>query len=434
KKEFALPAYHKYYKYFNESDFLSDRILKVHGDNLDHYGYYDLYEKKEIVPPCYKDIQKTVNSRYMWVSKTKKINTSASNPASLYDTTLQREIDLSSYSMVEFIKGKNMLQIKKNGLWGVFDLVKNAEIIPAKYEQIKLVSGTTYMQCELNNAYAIYDISGKEMIPASRRYTSIVYQPSRNRFSYRMNGYYGECDKYGRELTRVKEPTLSQKTNSNKPSSVKITQKNSTTKSGLLYSGTIYQSIQGYNETTGQYVGSGPDAEFGVEIYNDYIIVGSSRYDYTRNTDNGSERVYEGTDFLRNKCYYYVNPKTFAMRMVKVYGNPYMGRNEYVSYQISNGTTTFQHNNPAYNNSGNNNYGNSGGYNNSNDNDNNKNNRQRRECSLCHGKGRIVRDSPVPTYGNDSRVRCNECGGYFMRSTGHSHVTCTLCHGRGYLE
>lgn len=202
----------------------------------------------------------------------------------------------------------------------------------------------------------------------------------------------------------------------------------------LLYSGTIYQSMQGYNQTTGQYVGSGPDAEFGVEIYNEYIIVSNIRYDYTRNTNDGSERVYEGTDILCNQTYYYVNPKTFAMRMVKVYNNPYMGGNEYVSYQISNGRTSFQHNNPAYNNSGNNNYGNSGGYNNSNRNNNNNNNRQRRECSLCHGKRRIVRDSSVPVYGNDSRVRCNECGGYFMRSTGHSHVTCTLCHGRGYLE
>ena len=98
----------------------------------------------------------------------------------------------------------------------------------------------------------------------------------------------------------------------------------------------------------------------------------------------------------------------------------------------SSSSPTYQNNNPTYTPSGgNNNSGNSGG--NSNTNRNN-NNRQRRECSLCHGKRRIVRNSSVPTYGNDSRVRCNECGGYFMRSTGHSHVTCTLCHGRGYLE
>lgn len=56
----------------------------------------------------------------------------------------------------------------------------------------------------------------------------------------------------------------------------------------------------------------------------------------------------------------------------------------------------------------------------------------RHECPLCHGKGRIVRDNPVATYGNDTQVWCGECGRYYMRSTGHAHVTCTQCHGRGY--
>lgn len=98
----------------------------------------------------------------------------------------------------------------------------------------------------------------------------------------------------------------------------------------------------------------------------------------------------------------------------------------------SSSSPTYQNNNPTYTPfGGNNNSGNSGGNSNTNRNNNNK---QRSECSLCHGKGRIVRDSPVPVYGNDSRVRCNECGGYFMASTGHSHITCTQCHGKGYVE
>ena len=102
------------------------------------------------------------------------------------------------------------------------------------------------------------------------------------------------------------------------------------------------------------------------------------------------------------------------------------------SYTSSSSSPTNQNNNPTYTPSGgNNNSGNSGG----NSNTNRNNNKQRRECSLCHGKGRIVRDFPPPTYGTkDSRVRCNECGGYFWQSTGHSHVTCPTCHGRGYFE
>lgn len=55
-------------------------------------------------------------------------------------------------------------------------------------------------------------------------------------------------------------------------------------------------------------------------------------------------------------------------------------------------------------------------------------------CPLCHGAKRIVRDTYTPLYGTeDYRVRCSECGEYFMRSTGHTHITCPQCHGRGYF-
>lgn len=55
-------------------------------------------------------------------------------------------------------------------------------------------------------------------------------------------------------------------------------------------------------------------------------------------------------------------------------------------------------------------------------------------CSLCNGQRRIVKDTYPSTYGlSDYRVRCSECGGYFMRSTGHTHITCPQCHGKGYF-
>lgn len=55
-------------------------------------------------------------------------------------------------------------------------------------------------------------------------------------------------------------------------------------------------------------------------------------------------------------------------------------------------------------------------------------------CSLCHGQKRIVKDTYPALYGTtDYKVKCNECGGYFLRSTGHTHITCPQCHGRGYF-
>jgi len=52
-------------------------------------------------------------------------------------------------------------------------------------------------------------------------------------------------------------------------------------------------------------------------------------------------------------------------------------------------------------------------------------------CPLCHGTGRIVHDSYQSTLGtSDYKVYCSECGQSFLKSTGHSHINCTQCHGR----
>ena len=56
-----------------------------------------------------------------------------------------------------------------------------------------------------------------------------------------------------------------------------------------------------------------------------------------------------------------------------------------------------------------------------------------RKCPRCNGKGRIVYDTHPPMFGlDDYKVKCNECGEYHLASTGHSHITCPLCHGKGY--
>ena len=58
----------------------------------------------------------------------------------------------------------------------------------------------------------------------------------------------------------------------------------------------------------------------------------------------------------------------------------------------------------------------------------------RHTCNLCKGRKRIVKDTYPSLHGqSDYRVKCNECGGYFMRSTGHTHITCPQCHGKGYF-
>ncbi len=91
---------------------------------------------------------------------------------------------------------------------------------------------------------------------------------------------------------------------------------------------------------------------------------------------------------------------------------------------------------PTYPNGGDANNGNGyvGGGNVGNNNENRKQKPTRHQCSLCNGTGKIVRESSIATFGNDTQVYCSVCGRSYFRSTGHSHVTCPTCHGKGYVE
>lgn len=55
------------------------------------------------------------------------------------------------------------------------------------------------------------------------------------------------------------------------------------------------------------------------------------------------------------------------------------------------------------------------------------------QCSLCHGTGRIGKEMNTPQFGlgDTSKEKCNECGEWFPKSWGHTHVTCPNCHGKG---
>lgn len=59
----------------------------------------------------------------------------------------------------------------------------------------------------------------------------------------------------------------------------------------------------------------------------------------------------------------------------------------------------------------------------------------RRKCNFCNGAGKRVVNNSVPMYGTaDYKVRCNECGQYFLKSSGHAHVFCGQCGGTGWQK
>ena len=58
-----------------------------------------------------------------------------------------------------------------------------------------------------------------------------------------------------------------------------------------------------------------------------------------------------------------------------------------------------------------------------------------RKCKACGGTGTIVKSISVSRYGldNDYKMKCPTCGKVYLKSSGHSHISCRMCGGTGYV-
>lgn len=54
------------------------------------------------------------------------------------------------------------------------------------------------------------------------------------------------------------------------------------------------------------------------------------------------------------------------------------------------------------------------------------------KCPYCRGTGTVVKNIAVSRYGlTDYKVKCQTCGAVTLKSSGHSHITCSKCGGTG---
>lgn len=204
----------------------------------------------------------------------------------------------------------------------------------------------------------------------------------------------------------------------------------SKSKSELLYSGIYTKSSQGYMAELGQYTDGGFDFQVNVEIYNDYILINSDRYDYVKTS--GEWKVYGGKDnFMGTTEYYYVNPSTYTMKYMTISSFTVFGRTvcTTTTYAMAKGEVIFQkqyNSNNGYSSSGSS-YG--SGNNNSGNGNNNGSGTTRRactvckyhvgECGVCKGTGKVTNS----TNGYRTTSNCSNCGG-----TGK----CPTCGGDGW--
>ena len=78
------------------------------------------------------------------------------------------------------------------------------KIIPCEMESLEQ-AGTGFLRFKLNGFYGIVNYAGKIIIPTDRGYTKIGdYVSFTKRFAYEMDGYKGECNNLGVQVSKIK--------------------------------------------------------------------------------------------------------------------------------------------------------------------------------------------------------------------------------------
>ena len=115
-------------------------------------------------------------------------------------------------SVVKLLNGREYFyKVSKGGLYGLTNK-EGKEVVPCEMTILES-AGTGYLRYKLNGFWGLMNYQGKILIDTDRGYTSIGdYKSFNKRFSYTMNGYKGECDVNGRQISKIRVATPKQNT------------------------------------------------------------------------------------------------------------------------------------------------------------------------------------------------------------------------------
>lgn len=133
------------------------------------------------------------------------------------------------YSKVESIQDgdKDYYLATKNYHHGLLD-TNGREIIPVELDALEQC-GRGFLRFRIGSYWGVADYTGKIIIPTDRGYTRIGdYVSFTKRFPYEMDGYKGECNNLGQQVTKIKIATT-QKTTTQTKSSPTAAAKSTTT-------------------------------------------------------------------------------------------------------------------------------------------------------------------------------------------------------------
>ena len=119
--------------------------------------------------------------------------------------------ETGSYASATELMDSSMMywKVSKGGRYGLTD-AQGKVIVPTEMEALES-AGTGYLRYKLNGFWGLMNYSGKIIIDTDRGYTSIGdFKTFNKRFPYTMNGYKGECDINGRQISKIKVETPQQ--------------------------------------------------------------------------------------------------------------------------------------------------------------------------------------------------------------------------------
>lgn len=220
-------------KDFDEIDILGGNYIKV--KNSGSYGIVT-FDGKEIIPTSrgytsisnYNSAKGTFSFTKRGVKGVCNIQGKEISTTRLAPTADDIKANGGYGSAVAMNNGSTKYyKVSKGERYGLTDS-EGREIIPCEMEALES-AGSGYLKYKLNGFWGVMNYTGKIIIPTTRGYTSIGnYISFTKRFAYTMNGYKGECNHLGQQVSKIK--VASPKQNTSVASSLNSSSSSSSTK------------------------------------------------------------------------------------------------------------------------------------------------------------------------------------------------------------
>ena len=154
----------------------------------------------------------------------------------------EKDIEYGAFMGVKDVKrmlkdnGVDYILVTDGNKYGLRS-IDGKEIVPAELDAIEQC-GKGFLRFKVNGFWGIMNYQGKIIIDTDRGYTSIGdFKSFNKRFAYTMNGYKGECDANGRQISKIKVDTPKQNTSVASSSSSSSSSSSTSSSSGNNSSG-----------------------------------------------------------------------------------------------------------------------------------------------------------------------------------------------------